>query len=81
MVLVNRLRKYSHFVPLKHPFTAVGVVDQFIKEVVWLHNIPKSILSDRDKAFYQLVLERAISTIGHYLTYEFLISPVDGWSD
>ena len=51
MVVVDRMSKYSHFIPLKHPFTATQVVDYFIKEIVRLHGIPCTIISDRDKVF------------------------------
>ncbi|KAH9779621.1 hypothetical protein KPL71_007762 [Citrus sinensis] len=51
MVIVDRLTKYAHFVALKHPFTAITVAKEFVANVVRLHGIPTSIVSDRDKVF------------------------------
>lgn len=51
MVVVDRLTKYAHFVALKHPFTAIIVAKAFVANIVRLHGIPTSIVSDRDKVF------------------------------
>jgi hypothetical protein len=37
--------------PLKHPFNVVQVATIFLNNIVNLHSLPKSIVSDRDKIF------------------------------
>ncbi|MCI33970.1 transposon TF2-1 polyprotein, partial [Trifolium medium] len=33
MVVVDRLTKYAHFIPVSHPYTAKEIAELFIKEV------------------------------------------------
>jgi hypothetical protein len=51
MVVVDKLTKSSHFIPLKTTHKETNVVDIFLKEVAFLHGIPKMIVSDRDPKF------------------------------
>ena len=50
-VIVDRLSKYCHFIPLKHPFDAQLLAKVFVREYVRLHGIPNSIVSDRGRIF------------------------------
>jgi hypothetical protein len=51
MVVVEKLTKDAHFIPLKTTHKASDVADIFIREVTRLHEIPKTIMSDRDPKF------------------------------
>lgn len=51
LVVVDRFIKYGHFFPLSHPYSAKMVAIVFVKEVVRVHGIPKSIFNDRDPIF------------------------------
>jgi hypothetical protein len=51
LTIVDRLSKYAHFITLGHPYTAMSVTKAFFEHVVRLHDIPASIVSDRDPIF------------------------------
>jgi hypothetical protein len=51
LTVVDRFSKSCHFIPLAHPYSAESVAQVFFAEVVRLHGIPQSIVSDRDPVF------------------------------
>jgi len=54
LVVVDHLSKYAHFIPLKHPYSTKSVAEVFTREVIRLHGIPASIVSDQDPVFVSL---------------------------
>ncbi|GJY20361.1 transposon ty3-G gag-pol polyprotein [Tanacetum coccineum] len=44
MVVVDRISKYAHFVPLRHPFTATTITQEFVSNIVRLHGIPSTVV-------------------------------------
>lgn len=53
-VIVDRLSKFPHFIPLTHPSTAQKLAKIYIDRIYKLHGLPKVILSDRDAIFTNL---------------------------
>lgn len=51
LVVVDRLTKYAHFIPLSHPYSVHTVTQAFIDNIVKLHGPPQVIISDRDRIF------------------------------
>ena len=51
MVIVDRFNKYSHFIPMAHPYTSATVAKTFMENIFKLHGMPQSIISDRDAIF------------------------------
>ncbi|GJT47335.1 reverse transcriptase domain-containing protein [Tanacetum coccineum] len=50
-VIVDRLTKYAHFLPLKETGSMEKLTRQYLKEVVSRHGVPVLIISDRDNKF------------------------------
>jgi hypothetical protein len=50
-VVVDRLMKFAHFFPIATDFSAAQVAELFFREVFRLHDLPKTIISDRDNKF------------------------------
>jgi hypothetical protein len=51
MVLVDKLTKDAHFVPVKTTHTMANIEEIFMKEIARLHGIPRKIFLDRDTKF------------------------------
>jgi len=47
-VIVDRLTKSTHFIPIKTGMSVARLAEIYIEQVVRLHGIPSSIVSDRD---------------------------------
>lgn len=50
-VIVDRLTKTAKFIPVKTTYGVAKLAQLYIKEVVRLHGVPVSIISDRGTQF------------------------------
>lgn len=53
-MVVDRLTKYVHFIPISHPCIATKVASLYIHYVFKLHGMPATIANDRDATFTSL---------------------------
>jgi len=75
MVVVDRLIKVAHFIPVKSTFSASEVAQVFIKGVVILHGVPKNIVLDRDAKFTSKFWKELFASLGMELAFSTTYQP------
>ena len=68
-VIVDRLTKSAHFLPMKVNFSMDRLVSLYIKEIVRMHGVPVSIVSNRDPRFTSKFLHSLQKTLGTKLSF------------
>jgi hypothetical protein len=82
LTVVDRLSKYAHFIPLGHPYTTESVARVFFGEIVRLHGLPESIVSDRDPVFTSAFWQALFKASGSKLLLSFAFHPqTDGQTE
>ena len=82
MVVVDRLSKFGHFIPMKSYYNNRLVAEAFVANIVKLHGIPKSIVSDRDKVFISSFWQQLFKLQGTTLAMSSSYHPqTDGRSE
>ena len=81
-VVINRLTKSAHFLPVKTSYTADQYADIYIQEIVRLHGIPKTIVSDRGSVFTSRFWRSLQQAMGTKLSLSTVFHPqTDGQSE
>ena len=81
-VIIDQLTSQVHLVPTTMQVTAKEVVWLFLKEVVRLHGVPKSIVSDRDTKFMSMFWHELHRLMGTKLLMSTAFHPqMDGATD
>jgi hypothetical protein len=79
MVVVDKLTKAAHFVPVKTTHTMANIVEIFMKEIARLHGIPRTIVSDRDTKFTSNLWRGLFKGFGTNLNFSTTYHPqIDG---
>ncbi|GKA09046.1 putative reverse transcriptase domain-containing protein [Tanacetum coccineum] len=81
-VIVDRLTKSSHFLPMRETDPMERLMKLYMKEVVTRHGVPVSIISDRDGRFTSLIWKALHKALGTRLDLSTAYHPeTDGQSE
>jgi transposase InsO family protein len=81
-VIVDRLTKSAHFLPVKTAFRPPQYAEKYIAEIVRLHGIPKTIVCDRGSHFTAHFREHLHKGLGTSLVHSTAYHPqTDGQTE
>ncbi|GKE20825.1 putative reverse transcriptase domain-containing protein [Tanacetum coccineum] len=81
-VIVDRLMKSAHFLPMRENDPMEKLMKLYMKEVVTRHGVPVSIISDRDGRFTSLIWQALHKALGTRLDLSTAYHPeTDGQSE
>ena len=75
MVVVDKLTKVAHFIPVKSTHKMDDIAKIFMKEIFKLHGLPKAIVSDRDVKFTSNFWKGLFTDLGTKLNFSTAYHP------
>jgi hypothetical protein len=81
-VIVDRLTKSAHFIPIHTKYQVEKYVEIYIAHVLCLHGVPKMIISDRGLQFVARFWEQLHASLGTHLIHNSAYHPqTDGQTE
>jgi hypothetical protein len=81
-VVVDRLTKVAHFIPVKTTYTSARLAKIYMNRIVCLHGVPKSIVSDRGTQFTSHFWRQLHESLGTRLEFSTAFHPqTDGQTE
>jgi hypothetical protein len=77
-VIVDRLTKVAHFIPIKTTYTGPQLAELYISRIVCLHGVPKKIVFDRGTQFTLKFWERLHESMDTKLNFSLAYHPQTG---
>ena len=81
-VIVDRLTKTAHFIPVKTTYKGDKLAELYMSRIVSLHGVPKRIVSDRGSQFTSHFWDSLHEALGTYLAFSTAYHPqTDGQTE
>jgi transposase InsO family protein len=74
-VIVDRLTKVAHFIPAKTTYYGPQLTELYMSRIVYLHGVPKKIMSHRGTQFTSKFWERLHETLDTQLRFSSACHP------
>jgi len=82
LVVIDRLTKYRHFLSMAHLYMVATVAQVFLDNVLKLHGLPSTIVSDRDWVFISSFWRELLRLQGTTLAFNSAYHPqLDGQTE
>jgi hypothetical protein len=74
-VVVHRLTKAAHFIPVKTTYNSAGLAKLYMAQIVCLHDVPKKIVSDRGTQFTSHFWQQLHEALGTHMKFSSAYHP------
>lgn len=82
MVEVDIFTKFAHFIPVKRPYTTASIAQLSLDNIVKLHGLPKTIVSNKDTIFVSAFQkEPYIQSLQSQLSNEHCLPSSNEWAN